>query len=81
MQYMAADFASAQACVVCHNAHPNSPKQDYELGDMMGALVVTIPLNDELSAARKDAVYIALGNIGVLAILSVGLVLLWRRLA
>ncbi len=81
LQYIAADFASAQACVVCHNAHPDSPKQDYQLGDMMGALVVTVPLSDELSAARRDAVYIALGNIGVLAILAVGLVLILRRLA
>ncbi len=81
LQYMAADFASAQACVTCHNAHPDSPKDDYELGDMMGALVVTIPLSEELSAARKDAVYIALGNIGVLAILAVGLVLILRRMA
>ena len=81
LQYIAADFASAQACVTCHNAHPDSPKQDYQLGDMMGALVVTVPLGDELSDARMDAVYIALGNIGVLAILAVGLVLVLRRLA
>ena len=81
LQYMAADFASAQACVTCHNAHPDSPKQDYQLGDMMGALVVAIPLSDELSGARRDAVYIALGNIGVLAILAVGLVWILRRLA
>lgn len=80
LQYIAADFASAQACVTCHNAHPDSPKQDYQLGDMMGALVVTVPLSDELSAARKDAIYIALGNIGVLAILAVGLALIFRRL-
>ena len=81
LQYMAADFASAQACVICHNAHPDSPKQDYQLGDMMGALVVTVPLGHELSAARRDAAYIALGNIGVLAVLAVGLVLILRRLA
>ena len=70
LQYMAADFASTQACVVCHNAHSDSPKQDFQLGAMMGALVVTVPLNDELSAARRDAIYIALGNIGVLALLA-----------
>ncbi len=81
LQYMAADFASAQACVTCHNAHPDSPKQDYQLGDMMGALVVTVPLSDELSAARWDAVYISLGNIGVLAIWAVGLVWMLRRRA
>ena len=79
--YMAADFASAPACVTCHNALPESPKRDYELGDMMGSLVVAIPLSEEFSSAQKQSVYIALGNIGVLAVLTGLLVLLWRRIA
>lgn len=36
------DFAVAQSCVDCHNAHPRSPKKDYKMGDLMGALVVRI---------------------------------------
>lgn len=79
--YMAADFASTPACVACHNALPESPKRDYELGDMMGSLVVTIPLTGEFSSARTQSVYIALGNIGVLAVLAVLLLLLWRRMS
>ena len=78
--YMAADFASTPACVSCHNALPESPKRDYELGDMMGSLVVTIPLSEEFSSAQKQSVYIALGNIGVLAVLAGLLVVLWRRI-
>ena len=78
---MAADFASTPACVACHNALPESPKRDYELGDMMGSLVVTIPLTGEFSSARTQSVYIALGNIGVLAVLAVLLLLLWRRMS
>lgn len=77
--YMAADFASTPACVSCHNSLPESPKRDYELGDMMGSLVVTVPLTEEFASAQKQSVYIALGNIGVLAVLAVLLVLLWRR--
>ena len=79
--YMDADFASTPACVTCHNALPESPKRDYELGDMMGSLVVTIPLSDEFSAAQKQSIYIALGNIGVIAVLAGVVVLLWRRVA
>lgn len=74
-------FASTPACVSCHNALPESPKRDYELGDMMGSLVVTIPLSDEFSAAQKQSVYIALGNIGVIAVLAGLLVALWKRIA
>jgi len=31
------DKASAQACVTCHNEHPNTPKKDWVLGEPMGA--------------------------------------------
>jgi len=34
---MYADLASAAACVSCHNAHADSPKKDWNLGDPMGA--------------------------------------------
>jgi adenylate cyclase len=31
------DRASAQACVTCHNEHPNTPKKDWVLNESMGA--------------------------------------------
>lgn len=31
------DRASAQACVTCHNDHPNAPKKDWVLNEPMGA--------------------------------------------
>jgi hypothetical protein len=34
---MFADMASAQACVTCHNDHPNTPKTDWKLNEPMGA--------------------------------------------
>jgi hypothetical protein len=39
-----ADTAIAPACVSCHNQHPGSPKKDWKLGDVMGGLVVRVPL-------------------------------------
>jgi hypothetical protein len=38
------DFAVSPACVSCHNNHPNSPKQDFKLNDVMGGIVMTLPL-------------------------------------
>jgi hypothetical protein len=38
------DAATSQACVTCHNNHPQSRRQDFKLGDVMGGLVVRIPL-------------------------------------
>jgi adenylate cyclase len=37
------DIASTAACVSCHNEHPNSPKTDWKLGDIMGATTWTFP--------------------------------------
>lgn len=37
---MSADFAVAQSCADCHNAHPGSAKKDFKKGDLMGAIVV-----------------------------------------
>lgn len=41
-----ADRAVTRACADCHNAHPDSPRHDFKLGDTMGALVVSLALDD-----------------------------------
>ncbi|MDF0667639.1 MAG: DUF3365 domain-containing protein [Nitrospira sp.] len=38
------DLAVTQACIGCHNAHPDSPKRDFKLNDVMGAIVIRIQL-------------------------------------
>jgi len=40
-----ADRAVSQACIGCHNAHSNSPKRDFKQNDVMGGIVITIPLD------------------------------------
>ena len=51
------DYASAAACVSCHNEHINSPKTDWALGDMMGATTWAYPsdsiTSDEFIAMLK----------------------------
>ena len=42
-----ADLAVSQACVACHNAHPNSPKKDFQIGEVMGGLVIEFPLGNQ----------------------------------
>ena len=37
------DFASAGACVSCHNDHPDTPKKDWMLNDIMGATTWSYP--------------------------------------
>ncbi|NQY95510.1 MAG: PAS domain S-box protein, partial [Campylobacteraceae bacterium] len=40
-----ADTLSDQACVSCHNALKNSPKKDWQLYDMRGALEIILPID------------------------------------
>jgi hypothetical protein len=39
-----ADVAVSKACVVCHNGHQDSPRDDFELEEVMGGVVIRIPL-------------------------------------
>ena len=43
-QTIYADRAVSQSCVGCHNAHPDSPRRDFKSRDVMGGLVLTVPL-------------------------------------
>lgn len=40
-----ADVAVAPVCVDCHNGHKDSPKTDFKLGDVMGGVVIRIPID------------------------------------
>ena len=40
-----ADVAVSPSCVTCHNAHEDSPRTDFKQGDVMGGVVIRIPLN------------------------------------
>jgi len=45
-QSIYADNATSMACVICHNTHPLSPKRDFKVGDVLGAIVITIPMEN-----------------------------------
>jgi hypothetical protein len=39
-----ADTGVAPACISCHNEHKDTPRTDFKLGDVMGGVVIRIPL-------------------------------------
>lgn len=43
-QAIYADRAITKACLSCHNSDPRSPKKDFALHDVMGGVMITIPL-------------------------------------
>ncbi len=38
------DVAVSDACTSCHNDHKDSPKSDFQLGEVMGGVVIRVPL-------------------------------------
>lgn len=40
------DIAVAPVCVTCHNDHKDSPRTDFKLGDVMGGVVIRIPVEN-----------------------------------
>jgi hypothetical protein len=38
------DVAVSDACTTCHNDHKDSPKTDFALGEVMGGVVIRVPL-------------------------------------
>jgi hypothetical protein len=39
-----ADRATLSSCLDCHNRHPASPRRDFKPDDVMGALIIRVPL-------------------------------------
>jgi diguanylate cyclase (GGDEF)-like protein len=76
VRYAVADVMERE-CVDCHNAHPNSQRRDWKVGDVRGAIEVMIPI-DELSA-RIRSVQVSFGLIVMaIAIALIGIALFIR---
>ncbi|MFQ5971087.1 MAG: methyl-accepting chemotaxis protein [Alphaproteobacteria bacterium] len=48
-----ADRMQAQGCVDCHNSHPDSPKTDWNLGDVRGVLEVASVIDAQLAGGAR----------------------------
>src|SRR4051812_27977912 len=66
---MASPVIMAQACVTCHNSHPDSPKKDWKVGDVRGIQEITIdqPLAANIFAFKFSLIYFALAALCGLA--------------
>jgi hypothetical protein len=71
-----------ESCVKCHNDAKNSPKRDWKVGDLVGVLEVTRPLDQEIDRTRRGlrGAFVLIGSTGILLTsVSLGLVLATRR--
>lgn len=68
LRYAEPDIMKA-SCVRCHNSHPDSPKKDWQVGQVRGVLEVKQPIERIVLESRQDLTAIAL-KLGIVAILS-----------
>jgi PAS domain S-box-containing protein len=65
------------ACVACHNTHPDSPKRDWQIGDIRGIQDVGVGSIDSNLGDYRYLFYF----FGLLVVLGVGAVSVFRRTA
>ena len=68
MQPRTSDRAVSPACVTCHNSHPESPKKDWQIGDVRGIQAITVeqPIAANLLSFKYLLAYLlAAGGAGV----------------
>jgi signal transduction histidine kinase len=82
LRYAVADRMEA-GCVACHNSHPDSPKKDWKLGDVRGALEIIRPLDNIIAQTRAGLrdTFALMAVIGTLALSGLALVFRSQRQA
>ncbi len=73
-----ADRMVADACVSCHNGHPETPKADWAIGDVRGVLEVTTSIDEALAAGEELGELIIFGLLGGCALVVLVLLLMTR---
>ena len=62
-----------QACVKCHNAHPDSPKRDWKIGDVRGIQEVTVRGLQAEGFGSLGGLFAYVGLIGVTSVAATSL--------
>ncbi|HIF94362.1 MAG TPA: DUF3365 domain-containing protein, partial [Myxococcales bacterium] len=76
LRYATADLMREDACVDCHNSHPDTPRTGWHVGDVRGVLEVTLPLasveeHTERGMRRMITLLLFLGGAGAAAVLMI----------
>lgn len=76
LRYATADRMEA-GCVACHNTHPDSPKKDWQVGDVRGVLEITRSLDSVVAQTRAGLhdTFALLAGMGLLGLSGLALVI------
>jgi methyl-accepting chemotaxis protein len=75
------DLMVAQGCVNCHNNHPETPKNDWAIGDMRGILEIQSPIDEQIASNHESLVADIWLSIFVFALILIILVLTSRGIS
>ena len=73
------DIMASQACVTCHNNHPQTPKNDWKLGDLRGVLEINVPIENQLSSGEELSYKIIFGIAVVIVIIFISFVSSYKK--
>jgi len=79
MRYAVADRMQA-SCVECHNTRSDSPKTDWKVGDVRGALEIITPIDEVSASVARTGWWLTAIESGLIALVIVVLVWLIRRI-
>ncbi|NOZ11423.1 MAG: methyl-accepting chemotaxis protein [Gammaproteobacteria bacterium] len=74
-----ADRMVADTCVRCHNSHPQTPKNDWKLGDVRGVLEIRSDISTQVAANNTTSIKIIAVLILVLVAIIATIVVVYRR--
>lgn len=79
LRYAEADIMEA-SCIGCHNSHPQTPKDDWQVGDVRGIFEVTQPLDTYVAQTNVElrSLSAMLGGLSILGVTGIAVVI--RRL-
>lgn len=68
IRYAKADVM-LESCVGCHNSHPETPKNTWQVGDTRGVVEVIVPMEDVYQVVSTGAIKVNAIIVGVIALL------------
>lgn len=79
LRYAQPDIMKA-SCISCHNSHPQSPKRDWQVGQVRGILEIQKPLDSIVLQSRNSVSKTSFKLAGISVIAMLGLALVLARL-
>ena len=79
MRYAIADVMRP-GCIGCHNSHPESPKTDWQVGDVRGVVEVIVPVDAVEAGLNSGTVALGTGVVVGFAALIIIILLMFRRI-